>query len=69
MTTDMQLRVAVWFTGLAVISILAFLAWVVWQICGDVYDNLMGRWRRMKNHRLDATANRDAFRDVRGTHR
>lgn len=65
----MQLTVAVWFTGLAAFAVLAFLAWIIWQICSDAYDHFMGHWKRIANRRFDAAANRDAFRFTKGVHK
>lgn len=64
----MELTVAVWFTGIAVFAIAVFLAWVMWEICGDVYDHFMGHWKRVQNQRFDAAAGREAFRFTKGVH-
>lgn len=64
----MQLTLAVWFTGLCAIIAGGFVAWLLWSICWDAYDHLMGLYKRRKNTQFDARVGRDCYRFVKGVH-
>lgn len=57
---------AVWFAGLIACSAGAFLCWLIWSLCWDIYDHLMQKRTRRKNGRFDVRVGKDC-RDIRRT--
>lgn len=64
-----ELRIAIWFTSICVIGCGCFFAWLLWTLFWDGFDHIMQDRKRAKNTRFQARSTRDAFRDMRGTHR
>lgn len=64
-----QLRLAVWFTGLCVIGCACFFAWLIWVLFWDAFDHIMQERKRSKNNRFKPRSERQAYRDVRGVQR
>jgi hypothetical protein len=53
----------------AALAGMCFVGWLVWVVLTDFYDHCMGRYKRIRNRKIDASVGRDVYRFVSGVHK
>lgn len=69
MNIHTQLVFYVGFTGLCVLGVALFLAWLLWSLGWDLYDHWLQQRTRRRHRAFDARVGRDVYRDAKGVQR